>query len=89
MWVTARVIKVIDGDTFTVTGDTIRLADVDAPELDEPSGLQAKQRLRDLIEGKDVEYEEQARDVYGRIVAEVWVGNVDVNATMRSFVRTI
>jgi len=89
MSVTAHVVDVIDGDTFTVVGDTIRLADVDAPELDQPNGVRAKRRLQELIEGKDVEYEEQARDVYGRLVAQVWVGHVDVNATMRTFLRGI
>jgi len=89
MSVTAHVVDVIDGDTFTVVGDTIRLAGVDAPELDQPNGVRAKRRLRDLIEDKTVEYRERARDVYGRIVAQVWVGHVDVNATMRSFLRGI
>ena len=82
--VSAKVVQVIDGDTFK-TAYVIRLADVDAPELDEPGGPAAKRELERLIGGKDITYEEKARDVYGRIVAQVWVNGIDVNAAMRRF----
>lgn len=34
---------------------------------------------------KDIVYEEKARDDYGRIVAQVWVGNINVNDAMNSY----
>ena len=52
---TVGVTKVIDGDTFDVaTGDRIRLADLNAPELDTPGYDEAKNYLSSLISGKTV-----------------------------------
>ena len=86
MSVRAKVVEVIDGDTFK-TKHTIRLANVDAPEIHASGGPAAKRELDRLIGGKEVTYEERARDVYGRIVAQVWVGGADVNAAMHRFVN--
>ena len=87
MAVRARVVEVIDGDTFRTAANRIRLANVDAPELNEPGGQAAKRELERLIGGKEVIYEEKARDPYGRIVAQVWVNGTDVNAAMRRFLK--
>lgn len=86
MAVSARVVEVIDGDTFR-TAYTIRLENVDAPELHQPGGYAAQQRLESLIGGKEITYEEKARDVYSRIIAQVWVNSTDVNAAMRRFLN--
>ena len=52
---TSLVTNIIDGDTFDVyTDDTIRLADINTPELDEPGGQEAKDFLSDLIYMKPV-----------------------------------
>ena len=52
---TALVTNIIDGDTFDLyTEDKIRLADIDAPELDESGGQEAKDFLSDLIYMKPV-----------------------------------
>jgi len=52
---TALVTNIIDGNTFDVyTEDTIRLADINTPELDEPGGQEAKDFLSDLIYMKPV-----------------------------------
>ena len=49
------ICEIIDGDTFdTVSGDRIRLADVDAPENDESGYLQAKYFLYGLLYGKKI-----------------------------------
>lgn len=68
---------VIDGDTFeTISGDRIRLADIDAPEYGESGYYDAKQCLEDLIYGRavyldiDDVYE---TDPYGRLVCVVYI----------------
>ncbi len=79
-----RVTQVIDGDTFkTSTNRVVRLANVDAPPATTPAGAAATKTLRDLIEGQLVRIKSVATDTYGRTVADVWVGNVWVNATVR------
>ncbi|RLG75109.1 MAG: hypothetical protein DRO14_04975 [Thermoprotei archaeon] len=80
--VKARVYKVIDGDTFDAFPvGRVRLADVNAPELSEAGGLEAKQALYKLVYGKvvylDVD-DKYVMDKYHRIVA---VAYVRVNST--------
>lgn len=49
------VCKVYDGDTFTMcSGERVRLADVDAPELKQPYGYQSRDFLKSVVAGKDV-----------------------------------
>lgn len=69
------VTKVSDGDTLTLSnGDRIRLCGIDAPEKAQPLGIQAKNKLRSLVDaaGGKVIVNEVERDRYGRIVAEVF-----------------
>lgn len=80
----AHVVEVIDGDTFK-TLKIIRLEGVDAPELNQTGGNEAKQKLESLILDKDITYEEKARDDYARIVAQVWVNSLNVNDAMNAF----
>ena len=82
--VKAHVVEVIDGDTFK-TKNIIRLEGVDAPELDEEGGKEAKQELENLILDKDITYEEKARDEHARIIAQVWVDSLSVNDAMNRF----
>jgi len=50
-----RATQVIDGDTFdTDVKQLIRIASVDAPELDRCGGAEAKKELEKLILGKDI-----------------------------------
>ena len=81
------VVAVADGDTFTVlTANsqrlTIRLAEVDAPEIDQPYGQQSRQQLSRLILHKRVRVRAQARDDYGRMVARTVVDQLDVSKEM-------
>lgn len=72
-----------DGDTFRTGGQNwIRLANVCTPEKGESEFLKAKSILERLILNKSIDYE-QVGTSYGRIVAEVWVGGISVNAYMR------
>ncbi len=73
---TASVTRVIDGDSFYIIGDEVRLADVSAPELDEPGGSAATSALYGLINGKTVYLDtdqKSGRGPSGRLIAVVYV----------------
>lgn len=55
--------------------------------MGQPGGDEATEKLRDLIESKEVSIIEVDRDIYGRTVAEVRIGGLSVNAAMRDFLR--
>jgi micrococcal nuclease len=78
-----QVIGVSDGDTLTLLVDRtplkIRLANIDAPEKKQAFGERSKQSLSDLCFGRDATYKAQTIDKYGRTVARVTCGGVDVN----------
>lgn len=85
--ITGRVIGVYDGDSLTLlTAEKrqvkIRLFGIDAPELRQPFGARAKQHLSGLVFGKTVRAEVRDIDRYGRTVADVIVGGVNVNQAM-------
>lgn len=74
-----RVRYVIDGDTLVLaTGDHLRLAGIDAPELrhkDRPGqyfGREARDMLRELVDGQTLilERDELERDRYNRLVGD-------------------
>ncbi len=84
---TNRVLSVSDGDTLTVlTSDgareVVRLAEIDSPEGAQPYGDRARRELVELVSRKYVRLEPRDTDRYGRTVARVYVGDVDVNAEM-------
>ena len=74
---------VTDGDSVRVLvrgrDMEVRLADVDAPEREQPHGWQSKLQLIDLVRGQHVVLVPRDVDRYGRVVARVWVGDLDVN----------
>jgi micrococcal nuclease len=78
-----KVIGVSDGDTLTILQDNqpvkLRLANVDAPEKSQPFGQKSRQSLSDLCWSRDAQYEAQDTDRYGRTVAVVTCGGVEVN----------
>ena len=54
-----QVVKVVDGDTITVQDvmgrkHRIRLAGIDAPEMNQPYGLHSKNNLMSLVDGEMV-----------------------------------
>lgn len=83
---TCKVIDVIDGDTFTCFTDEndllkVRLAEIDAPELDQPYGEHSKQSLSRLISGEMVRLSVTGTDGHGRSVARVKrADGIDINA---------
>jgi len=73
----AHVYYVVDGDTFDgFPSGRVRLADVDAPERDEPGFEEAKQALADLTQYKIVYLDVDdwyVMDRYNRLVCLVYV----------------
>lgn len=81
------VTAVVDGDTFDVspswrwngqTGQRVRAASYDAPELHEPGGRAAKERLERLILGRSVELRQAHRIDRGRLVADVYLNGANL-----------
>ena len=86
---TAIVDRVIDGDTIvTTTGEKIRYLLVDAPETTNGHtdcyGSSAAQLNSDLVLGKTITltYDVTRTDAYGRTLAYVSVGDLDINALL-------
>jgi endonuclease YncB( thermonuclease family) len=77
-------IHVHDGDTFYVGMETIRLRGIDTPELGQPLASAATHRLIALLHGGPVTIVPRAEDVYGRTVANVYVGGRDVAQVLRA-----
>ncbi len=85
---TARVTRVIDGDTITIAGGyRVRYIGIDTPEVYprvEAFGIEAWQANRELVEGKVVRLERDVTetDRYGRLLRYVWVDNILVEAEL-------
>lgn len=84
---TGRVVHVGDGDTLTLqlpAGERrrVRLAWIDAPELAQAGGEQAKQVLDRKVYRREVTVQVVDTDPYGRIVGLVRLGDRDINAEM-------
>lgn len=85
--------RILDGDTFhclpatTVSGAkihkdgtiTVRLRGIDAPEKRQPFGIDAQESLKELIGRKTVKLDIKDIDRYGRVVAYIFVGSLNVN----------
>ncbi|RYG88735.1 MAG: thermonuclease family protein [Alphaproteobacteria bacterium] len=85
--VTGKVVGVYDGDTLTVlTGAkqrvSVRLADIDAPELRQPFGRAAKRELSDLCFNRTATVEARTVDRYGRMVGVVSCEGNDASRSM-------
>ena len=75
-------IRVVDGDTIILSnGETVRLIGVDTPKTEYPGkpgeyfGKEATAFTKRMVEGKEVtlEYGQQQRDKYGRLLAYVYL----------------
>ena len=85
---TGVVIVVIDGDTVLFKPDhyhpagraflKLRLADIDAPEKDQPYGETATRALAEQVLNQRVEVDTLATDVYGRTIARIRMGGEEV-----------
>ena len=79
-------IRVLDGDTIRAEAKgkeiKIRLVEIDAPEMNQPFGAQAKNFLNRLLYGKDVTLISQGKDRYGRTLGEIYANGESANALM-------
>lgn len=71
------VTRVLDGDTIELeNGARIRYYGIDAPELRDRWGEAAAALNRTLVLDQQIRIlPSHARDLYGRIIADVWVGD--------------
>ena len=73
-----------DGDTCTtIDGEKIRLACIDTPELkgrkaDPIPAKEAKDFLNNLVTNEEVSIRRITKDRYGRTVAELFNGNINI-----------
>jgi len=78
-----KVVSVIDGDSFKIgRGQTIRLSSLDAPYVEFCFGEDAKKALTKKVDGKRVILKEPQTDMFGRIMALVYVNGESVNEYM-------
>jgi endonuclease YncB( thermonuclease family) len=68
----------VDGDTFRYGLQRIRIRGIDAPELAEPGGMAAAKRLEELLKQGSVRMIPRGKDVYDRLVADVFVDGRNV-----------
>lgn len=89
----ATIVKVVDGDTVHADIDmgfdahirvTLRLAGINAPEMGSKEGVAARDALRSLVENAavTVKTKKDRREKFGRYLATLFVGDMDVNARM-------
>lgn len=88
----ARVIAVLDGDTVLILRKAagqragglmkIRLAEIDAPERDQPYGKDSRSSLQEMVWHRQVLVHPMAVDKYGRTVAQLEVNGLKVNEEM-------
>ena len=84
-----RIIAVSDGDTvtckrFNLRGSQtkLRLAYIDAPESSQKYGIDARNILKKMLEGKIVRVQIQNSDRYGRHIAVIHARGKNVNEEM-------
>lgn len=90
-FISAKVIRIVDGDTIEVEIDgrkeTVRMLLVDTPETKKPGtpvqpmGLDAYEFTKATLEGQEVRLEKDVseRDQYGRLLMYVYLGDKMVN----------
>jgi len=81
-------VRVIDGDSFRLAGDELRLVGIDAPEgrqtcrragRDWRCGEASADRLRQLVKGRDVRCDVEGRDRFDRLLATCFAGPTNLN----------
>lgn len=84
-----RVTCVVDGDTFWLKGEKIRLDGYDSPEMGEPKcarpaagAVAARTALTELLNSGQVELDRRGTDRYGRTLARVNVDGLDIAKAM-------
>jgi micrococcal nuclease len=80
---------IMDGDTFALGSERVRILNIDAPETrgsrceqELVLGLKAKERLADLLRAESVDIIRDGEDRYRRTLARVSVGGLDVGSVL-------
>jgi endonuclease YncB( thermonuclease family) len=82
------VTRVIDGDSLWLAPSAggapveLRLQDIDAPEICQPWGTEAKQALQELVLKKAVSVRVSGRDTHGRTLGTLYLDTLNVNRSM-------
>lgn len=79
-----QIERVIDGDTFITAGSNIRmrLSNIEAPELENCGGKDAKEGLEKYVKGKKVKISYVGEDVFNRSIVILYVGDLLINEKM-------
>ncbi len=80
----ALPLRVVDGDTFRLHGERIRILGIDTPERGEPGSGRATYRLLALLRSGNVVIVRHGKDVYCRTLADVYVDGWNVAAVLRA-----
>jgi len=92
--ISGTVSAVLDGDTLTVTPDgggkpiELRLAGIDAPEICQDGGAEARAYLAELVLKQPVRVQignphgEPAPQAQGRVLGTLWKDDIEVNRRM-------
>ena len=82
------VVRVTDGDSLWIEPSSLgasvelRLQDIDAPEICQAWGPEAKRALQDLVLNKSVRVQVSGRDVHGRTLGTLYLDTLNVNKTL-------
>jgi len=82
------VVRVTDGDSLWLEPAPpgvpvqLRLQDIDAPEICQPWGAQAKRALQDLVLNKAVSVRVSGRDTHGRTLGTLYLDSLNVNKSL-------
>ena len=85
---TGWVSWVMDGDTVLLVRHgqlepvKLRIDGIDAPEICQPGGVEARDAMIRQAQRKSVEVDDRGQDVYGRQVGRLSVDGVDLGAEM-------
>lgn len=84
----AAVVKVVDGDSLWLRpagadqAVEVRVQDIDAPEICQPWGRQAREALAERVAGRTLVVQPRGRDTHGRLLALISIGGENLGAWM-------
>ncbi|HEX5687997.1 MAG TPA: thermonuclease family protein [Ideonella sp.] len=89
-WATmsGRATYISDGDTLWVKPTTggkpikLRLQGIDAPEVCQPGGTEARDALKRLVAQRSLQVESVGRDAWGRTLARISIDHQDIGARL-------
>jgi micrococcal nuclease len=77
-----KPLAVMDGDTYIINGDRIRLLGVDCPELSQEYGHEAKMHVWGLLKGAEIKVDRVKKDKYGRWLSHVYFNNTPLDSVI-------